>query len=101
MQNTENFHPFGFNAVGKYVGRAGDDKFTCMWYATGTPGRRVSAQEFCDIAYPLGDVRCCGRIVASYVGPDGLEILNRLIEPPDSHKGGLRSFAVPQVASQA
>ena len=47
------------------------------------------------------DIRCCGRIMLCDIASYGFEVLDRLVEPPDPHSGGLCSFRVPQVASQA
>ena len=48
----------------------------------------------------MRDVGCCGRVIASDIGSYGFEVFDRLVEPPDYHSGGLRSFRVPQLASQ-
>ena len=101
VEDAKNLHIFGPHAIGEYARRARDDKLTGIWCPARAPGRGVVSQELCSVADPLRYIGGCGGVVAGDIGPDGLEVLDRFVKPPDSHSGGLRSSAMPQLASQA
>src|SRR5260370_42621709 len=101
MQHAKDLHGFSSHTIGEYVWRSPDDKITGSRYTTGAPGRGIIAKEFYSFADALRDVGYCRRIIACDIGPYVFEVLDRLVEPPDYHSGGLRSFRLPQLASQA
>ena len=100
MQHAKDLHALSSHAVGEYVGCSRGDKLTGIRHATGSPGGGIITEEFYSVADPLGDVGCCGRVIASDIGSYRFEVFDRLVEPPDYHSGGFRSFRVPQLASQ-
>jgi hypothetical protein len=100
VQYAKDLHASSSHAIREDVGRSRDE-LTGIRYTTRAAGREIITEHFHSVADPLRDVGCCGRVIASDIGSYGFEVFDCLVEPPDYHSGGLRSFRVPQLASQA
>ena len=100
VQYAKDLHASSSHAVREYVGRSRDE-LTGIRYTTRAACRGIITEHFHSVADPLRDVGCCGRVIASDIGSYGFEVFDGLVEPPHYHSGGLRSFRVPQLASQA
>ena len=101
MEYAQDLNEVSSHAVGEYVGCAGNHKLTSIWYPARSPGIWVIAKELDSIADTSSNICCGGRVILGDVASQRLEVFDTLIEPPDSHNGDLRSFPVPQLASQA